>query len=125
MNKSLIVIFFLVNSVFAQKRDVVYRIAYDSYPTIGYSYGISILYLRDDNTYKCLFQKYNSRKMARKNVLRSSTDEYGKWKMNGDTLLLYDNNRHPMKFFKVDDNRIAYIIDDIEISRYYWKRIKY
>lgn len=124
MYKTLILVLFLINSASAQKRDVVYRIAYDSYPTIGYSYDISILYLRDDNTYKCLFQKYNSRRMARKNVLRSSTDEYGKWKMYGDTLLLYDNNRYPMKFFKFNDKKIAYIFDNVDRSKYYWKRVK-
>lgn len=125
MYKTLILILFLINSASAQKRDVVYRIAYDSYPAIGYSYDVSVLYLRDDNTYKCLFQKYNSRRMARKNILRSSTDEYGKWKMYGDTLLLYDNERHPMKFFKIDDKRIAYIFDNVDRSKYYWKKVKY
>ncbi|RYJ39222.1 hypothetical protein NU08_1530 [Flavobacterium anhuiense] len=62
--------------------------------------------------------------MARKNVLRSSTDEYGKWKIYGDTLLLYDNNRYPMKFFKFNDKKIAYIFDNVDRSKYYWKRVK-
>lgn len=125
MNKFLIFILFLLNFViYAQKKDVVYRIAFDSYPAIGYSYDISILYLRDDNTYKCLFQKYGSRKMAKKNVLWYSTDESGKWKMSGDTIILYDNNRYPMKYFKVNDRKIAFIIDDIERARYYWKKVK-
>ncbi|UWY28864.1 hypothetical protein N4T20_02815 [Flavobacterium sp. TR2] len=125
MNKTLILVLFLVNSVFAQKRDVVYRIAYDSYPTVGYFYGVSVLYLRDDYSYRLSDQKYNSRKMARKNVLRSSIDEYGKWKMSGDTLLLYDNNRQQMKFVKVNNKKIAFLIDDIERSGHCWKKVKY
>lgn len=125
MNKALILVFFLVNSVFAQKKDVVYRIAYDSYPTVGYFFGVSVLYLRDDYSYRLLDQEYNSRKMARKNILRSSKDENGKWKMLGDTLLLYDNkNRQEMKFIKVNNKRIVFIIDNIERSRYCWRRIK-
>ena len=63
--------------------------------------------------------------MARKNVLRKSNDEYGKWKMSGDTLLLHDNeNRQPMKFIKVNNKRIAFLIDDIEKFNDYWKKIK-
>lgn len=116
---------FLVNfGIYAQKRDVIYRIAFDSYPAIGYSYDISVLYLRDDNTYKCLFQKYRSRKMARKNVLWYSTNESGKWKMSGDTIILYDNNQYPMKFFKISDKRITFIFDGIDRSRYYWRKVK-
>lgn len=67
----------------------------------------------------------NSRKMARKNVLRSSVDEYGKWKMSGDTLLLYDNNRQQMKFIKVNNKKIAFLIDDIERADHCWKKVKY
>ncbi len=125
MNKSLVLIFFLINSAFAQKRDVIYRISYDSYPAVGYSYGVSILYLRDDYSYRLSDQKYNSRKMARKNVLRSSVDEYGKWKMSGDTLLLYDNNRQRMKFIKVNNKKIAFLIDDVERVDHCWKKVKY
>jgi hypothetical protein len=125
MNKFLISILFLLNFViYAQKKDVVYRIAYDSYPAVGYSYEVGVLYLRDDNSYRRLLQKYNSRKMARKNVLRSSVDEYGKWKMSGDTLFLYDNNNSPMKFFKISDKRITFIFDGIDRSRYYWRKVK-
>lgn len=125
MNKNLVLIFFLINSVFAQKRDVIYRISYDSYPTVGYSYGVSVLYLRDDYSYRLSDQKYNSRKMARKNVIRSLEDQYGKWKMLGDTLLLYDNNRQRMKFIKVNNKKIAFLIDDIERAEHYWKKVKY
>lgn len=124
MNKTLILIFFLINSVFAQKKDIVYRIAYDSYAPIGYSYCVSILYLRDDYSYRILDQKYNSKKMARKNVLSYSDDEYGKWKISGDTLLLYDNNKYPMKFFRIGDKRIAFIFDDADRSKYYWEKVK-
>lgn len=124
MNKFIILILFFINSVYGQQ-DVIYRIAYDSYPTIGYSYCVSILYLRNDYSYRLLDQKYSSRKMAKKNALRSADDEYGKWKMLGDTILLYDNkNRQTMKFFKVSNKKIAYIIDDIERSRYCWRKIK-
>lgn len=125
MNKSFVLIFFLINSAFAQKRDVIYRISYDSYPAVGYYYGVSILYLRDDYSYRLSDQKYNSRKMARKNVLRSSVDEYGKWKMSGDTLLLYDNNRQRMKFIKVNNKKIAFLIDDVERVDHCWKKVKY
>ncbi|MFD2940877.1 hypothetical protein [Flavobacterium notoginsengisoli] len=124
MNKTLVVVFFLVNSVFAQKRDVIYRISYDSYPAIGYSYGVSVLYLRDDYSYRLSDQKYNSRKMARKNVIRSVEDQYGKWKMLEDTLMLYDN-RQQMKFIKVNNKKIAFLIDDIERADHCWKKVKY
>ncbi|WDF63062.1 hypothetical protein [Flavobacterium sp. KACC 22763] len=124
MNKTLILVFFLMNSAFSQKRDVIYRISYDSYTAGGYFYGISVLYLRDDHSYRLSDQKYNARKMARKNVLRSSVDEYGKWKMSGDTLLLYDN-RQQMKFIKVNNKKIAFLIDDVERADYCWKKVKY
>ena len=115
-----------VSIIYAQ-RDIIYKIGYDSYPTIGYFYGVSVLYLRDDHSYRLSVQVYSSRKMARKNVLRSSDDEYGKWKMSGDTLLLYDNDkkRQQMKFIKVNNKRIAFLIDDLEKSDQYWKKIKY
>lgn len=124
MNKTSILIFFLVNSVFAQKKDLIYRIAYNSYSTIGSSYCVSILYLRDDYTYRLLDQKYNSKKMARKNVLSHFDDENGKWNMSGDTLLLYRNNRNSMKFFRVDDKRMVFIFDDVDGSKGYWKKVK-
>ncbi|AWK03177.1 hypothetical protein HYN56_02665 [Flavobacterium crocinum] len=124
MNKTLVIVFFLVNFVFAQKRDIIYRIAYDSYPANGYFYGVSVLYLKDDYSYRLSYQKYNSRKMARKNVLRSSVDEYGKWKMLGDTLLLYDN-RQLLRFIKVNNKKIAFLIDDIERFDHCWKKVKY
>lgn len=125
MKKIILFLFLPISIMYAQKKDIVYRISYDSYPTIGYFYGVSVLYLRDDYSYRLLEQQYNSRKMARKNVLRKSNDEYGKWKMSGDTLLLNDNeNRQPMKFIKVNNKRIAFLIDDIEKSDHYWKKIK-
>ena len=91
MKKIILFLLLPVSIIYAQKRDIVYRISYDSYPTIGFFYGVSVLYLRDAYSYRLLEQQYNSRKMALKNVLRKSNDEYGKWKMLGDTLLLHDN----------------------------------
>ncbi|SFD40939.1 hypothetical protein [Flavobacterium phragmitis] len=124
MNKIFVLVFFLVNSVFAQKRDIIYRIAYDSYPANGYFYGVSVLYLKDDYSYRLSDQKYNSRKMARKNAIKSVKEEHGKWKMLGDTLLLYDN-RQLMRFIKVNDKKIAFLIDDIEKFDHCWKKVKY
>lgn len=62
MKKIILVLFLTVSSINAQKKDIIYRITADSYPTIGYAYVVSILYLRDDNTYRLLEQKYNSQK---------------------------------------------------------------
>ena len=126
MKKIILFLLLPVSIIYAQ-RDIIYKIGYDSYPANGYSYGVSVLYLRDDHSYRLSVQVYNSRKMARKNVLRSSNDEYGKWKMSGDTLLLYDNDkkRQQMKFIKVNNKRIAFLIDDLEKSDQYWKKIKY
>jgi hypothetical protein len=42
MKKIILVLFLLVNSIYAQKRDVIYRIATDFYPTIGYAYVVSV-----------------------------------------------------------------------------------
>lgn len=113
MNKTSILVFFLINFAFSQKRD--------SYPASGYFYGVSILCLRDDYSYILSDQKYNSRKMARKNVRRSVEDQYGKWKMLGDTLMLYDN-RKQMKFIKLNKKKIAFLIDDIERANHCWKK---
>ncbi|UPZ16302.1 hypothetical protein [Flavobacterium humidisoli] len=126
MKKIILFLLLPVSIIYAQKRDIVYRIGYDSYPANGYFYGVSVLYLRDDYSYKLSVQKYNSRRMARKNVLRTFDDEYGKWKMSGDTLLLYDNDkkRQQMKFIKVNNKRIAFLIDDVERSDQYWRKIK-
>ena len=52
--------FLSISTCYAQKRDIVYRISYDSYPTIGYFYGVSVLYLRDDYSYRLLEQQYNT-----------------------------------------------------------------
>lgn len=49
--------------------------------------------------------------MASKNVLRSSNDEYGIWKISVDTLKLYDNeNRPPAKFIMIDDKKNDFFI---------------
>lgn len=117
--------FLPISIIYAQKRDVIYRISTDYYPTIGYSYVVSILYLRDDNTYRLLEQQYNSRKMARKNVLRKSNDEYGMWKISADTLKLYDNeNRPPAKFIMIDDKKMTFLFHDIERSKSCWRKVK-
>jgi|GEM_PF-1788186 len=126
MKKIILFLLLPVSIIYAQKRDIIYKIGYDSYPANGYFYGVSVLYLRDDHSYRLSVQVYNSRKMARKNVLRTFDDEYGKWKMSGDTLLLYDNDkkRQQMKFIKVNNKRIAFLIDDVERSDQYWRKIK-
>ncbi|PIF31603.1 hypothetical protein CLU81_2105 [Flavobacterium sp. 9] len=125
MKKIMLGLFLIVNTVYAQKRDVIYRITADSYPTIGYAYVVSVLYLKEDNSYRLLEQQYNSRKMARKNILRRSNDEYGVWKMIGDTLELYDDkNRPPAKFIIIDDKKIAFLFDDNERSDSYWIKVK-
>lgn len=125
MKKIMLCLFLIVNAVYAQKRDVIYRITADSYPTIGYAYVVSVLYLKEDNSYRLLEQQYNSRKMARKNILRRSNDEYGVWKMIGDTLELYDDkNRPPAKFIIIDDKKIAFLFDDNERSDSYWRKVK-
>jgi len=125
MKKIMLCLFLIVNTVYAQKRDVIYRITADSYPTIGYAYVVSVLYLKEGNSYRLLEQQYNSRKMARKNILRRSNDEYGVWKMIGDTLELYDDkNRPPAKFIIIDDKKIAFLFDDNERSDSYWRKVK-
>lgn len=125
MKKIMLGLFLIVNTVYAQKRDVIYRITGDSYPTIGYAYVVSVLYLKEDNSYRLLEQQYNSRKMARKNILRRSNDEYGVWKMVGDTLELYDDkNRPPAKFIIIDDKKIAFLFDGNERSDSYWIKVK-
>lgn len=125
MKKIILFLFLPVSIIYAQKRDLIYRIATDYYPTGGYTYVVSVLYLREDNSYRLLEQQYNSRKMARKNVLRRSNDEYGIWKMAGDTLELYDSkNRQTLKFIMIDDKKITFLFHDIERSNSYWKKIK-
>jgi hypothetical protein len=83
------------------------------------------LYLKEDNSYRLLEQQYNSRKMARKNILRRSNDEYGVWKMVGDTLELYDDkNRPTAKFIIINDKKIAFLFHDNERSDSYWTKVK-
>jgi hypothetical protein len=125
MKKLTLFLLLSISTIYAQKKDIIYRIAYDSYPAVGYAYIVSVLYLRDDNSYRLLEQQYNSRKMTRKNILRKSNDEFGIWKITGDTLELYDDkNRAPIKFVVVDDKKIAFLFHDIERSDSYWRKIK-
>lgn len=109
----------------AQKKDIIYRVTTHSYPAVGYSYEVGVLRLHEDYNYSLIWQKYNSRKMARKNILKSSNKEIGIWKVLGDTLELCDDNENYRKFILIDDKKMFFLIEGCERAGEYWKKIKH
>ncbi|MCC9072830.1 hypothetical protein LNQ49_14680 [Flavobacterium sp. F-65] len=126
MKKIVFILLLKMSIVSAQKKDIIYRMSYDSYPTVGYSYEVGVLRLHEDYSYSLLWQKYNSRKMARKSILNSSNKEIGMWKTSGDTLELHDNNdKKSRKFIVIGDKKMVFLIEGTERSDKYWRKIKY
>jgi hypothetical protein len=115
----------MVSCVYAQKKDIIYRIAYDSYPAVGYSYDINVLILEEDLRYCLISQKFSSRKMARKNIPLRSSKVYGNWAIIKDTLkLIEDQNRRESKYIILSDKKIAFLFDNVDQSKYYWRKVK-
>jgi len=56
--------------------------------------------------------------------LHNYTEERGIWSMSNDTLkLAAHENRREMLFIK-NKNYLIYLIDNIDPSRYRWKKVK-
>lgn len=126
MKKIVFVLFSAINSLYAQRKDIVYRIAFDSYPAIGYSYNVNLLILDEDNHYVFIEQKYISKKMARKNIPFITLKEKGNWSINKDTLkIVNDENKMESRFIIEDDKRIFFLFNNEEKSTYHWKKIDY
>jgi len=123
MNKLIFVLLFSITFSYAQKKDLIFRIEGPNYGAV-YSYGVSVLKLSEDHHYQLINQKFWTKKLARKNVLHNYTEERGIWSMSNDTLkLAAHENRREMLFIKKKNNLI-YLIDNIDPSRYRWKKVK-
>jgi len=126
MKKIVFVLFSAISSLYAQKKDIVYRIAFDSNPVVGYSYNVNLLMLDEDHHYVFIEQKYISKKMARKNIPFITLKEKGNWSINKDTLkIVNEENKMESRFIIVDDKRIVFVFNNEDKSGYYWKKIDY
>ncbi|UTN04818.1 hypothetical protein L0669_02715 [Flavobacterium bizetiae] len=125
MKKIVLCLLLMVGSLYAQKKDIIYRIAYDSYPAVGYSYNINVLILEEDSRYYLINQKFSSRKMARKNIPLRTSKEYGNWTIIKDTLkLIEDQNKRESRYIILSDKKITFLFDNVDQSKYYWRKIK-
>lgn len=125
MKKIVLCLLLMVGSLYAQKKDIIYRIAYDSYPAVGYSYDINVMMLQEDSIYCLINQKFSSRKMARKNVPLRTSKEYGNWTIIKDTLkLIEDQNKRESRYIILSDKKITFLFDNVDQSKYYWRKIK-
>lgn len=117
--------FLPISIIYAQKKDIIYRIAYDSYLAVGYSYDINVLMLEEGSRYCLINQKFSSRKMARKNIPLRTSKEYGKWVIINDTLkLTEDENKKESRYIILSDKKITFLFENVDRSKYYWKKIK-
>lgn len=125
MKKIVLFLLLMVGSLYAQKKDIIYRITYDSYPAVGYSYDINVLMLEEDSRYCLINQKFSSRKMARKNIPLRTSKEYGNWTITKDTLkLIEDQNKRESRYIILSDKKITFLFDNVDQSKYYWRKIE-
>ncbi|MBF4486624.1 hypothetical protein [Flavobacterium sp. CSZ] len=125
MKKIVLFLLLMVGSLYAQKKDIIYRITYDSYPAVGYSYDINVLMLEEDSRYCLINQKFSSREMARKNIPLRTSKEYGNWTIIKDTLkLIEDQNKRESRYIILSDKKITFLFDNVDQSKYYWRKIE-
>jgi hypothetical protein len=125
-NKIAFVLVSAISSLYAQKKNIIYRIAFDSYPVIGYSYNVNFLKLGEDNRYLFVEQKYISKRMVKKNIPFEILKEQGNWSIHKDTLkIVNDETKMESRFVIVDDKRIVFLFNNEDKSDYYWNKVDY
>lgn len=109
---------------YSQDRHEIYRMEGMQYSSDERTYNVNVLILNSNGSYEILKQQYYSKKEMKKNVILDLSIEKGAWSKKQDTLYLKnsDNNREA-QFFTLNKNRIALIIEDVEISPTKWKRV--
>jgi len=124
MGKSFLLIILPVVLFFADPRDLIYRIAFDSYDSVGYSYNINILILKENKEYNLIEQKYISKKFARKNIPSRFLKTYGIWKIENDTLKLINYETKQEMLFIKKNSDLFYLFNKEEITNSHWVKIK-
>jgi len=121
----LIMIFSFVTSINAQNRDEIYRVESKMESPGIATYDVNVLILYKDGVYEIMRQKYRTKKLMKKNVILLLDKERGIWEKEIDTLYLNDSkSKETIKFFVKSKNKIALIIENLEVSTLNWKRIK-
>lgn len=120
----LILITFLVQSLYAQEESIIYRNEKQNESPIPQPYNVSVLILKADGAYEISYQKYHSKRMMKKNILLYTEKEYGSWQKIRDTLILREKNTDQIfKFITKGKKKLSVIIESKEIINSNWKRI--
>jgi len=115
-------LFFAVQS-YGQQNEI-YRNEGKSFGHSGASYNVDILILQNDGGYELIYQKFYSKKMKNKNVFYDLSTEKGKWnKKEGVLYLENTNSKNKMKFIIINNNKIAPLIEGVEVSPIKWKKV--
>jgi len=121
----LILILSFVESVNAQSSEGIYRVESKMESPGIATYNVSVLKLYKDGVYEIMRQKYRTRKLMKKNVISLLDREHGTWEKKMDTLYLNDSkNNQIIKFFVKSKNKIALVIEDLEVSTLNWRKVK-
>ena len=63
--------------------------------------------------------------MARKNIPFRTSKECGNWTIIKDTLeLIEDQNKRESKYIILSDRKIVFLFENVDQSKYYWRKIK-
>lgn len=63
--------------------------------------------------------------MARKNIPLRTSKEYGNWTIIKDTLkLIEDQNKRESRYIILSDEKITFLFDNVDQSKYYWRKIE-
>jgi len=115
----------LLTKTYGQK-DEIYRNEGKTYGHAGSSYNVDILTLESNGEYQLMYQKFYSKKLKNKNIFFDLTTENGTWSKKQDTLYIKSaENKKVVKFLVLKKNKIALVIEEVEISPAKWKKINY
>lgn len=125
MRKLCGLVFFSCIASFGQIKDEIYRLeAKRESPGVG-SYIINVLLLETNGNYELSYQEYLTKKRKKDNLIFDLQKEYGKWRINSDTLYLTDTtSKKEIKFYIKNKNKIALIMENSNISPLTWKKLK-
>jgi hypothetical protein len=125
MRKLFVLVFFSGIISFGQSKDEIYRLeAKRESPGVG-SYIVNVLLLETNGNYEISYQEYLTKKRKKENLIFDLQKEYGKWRINSDTLYLIDSkSKKEIKFYIKNKNNIALIIENSHISPLTWKKLR-